>query len=428
MLRDKHFILFLLTTLTALCISPSASAQYYCGDGYCDFGENCPYDCGNSNCGDSICTPEFGEDRYTCTQDCVCGDGLCSNGETSSSCSADCGPPPTCTPDTCSTCSQPAFGDYDSDAVPDRLEYDLAHKFFPSILLQTFSDDLNQTYLYRNKAIPYTVTSGPVTGICNESYKCLEIRYGTAYFNDIGAEGHAGDSELYAALVMRTTSWSGAQGDADQWQLIRDFTAAHWKAGWGSDSSRLGAYGHCSPNCRAWDDDETSCHAHAFDGEGCSWMFGWCTGGVGANYQPCSMYGDEGSCYFAGGSCRWIDSRCSPNAIVCDTSSPRATPPILYASKGKHGLYHSKWECDNGGFMGYDQCPSSSPPYDMRSYKGQLLQNVGQISSYASFDITIQYPDNCYPYDVWGGGKFGSPKTSSYRDHFTHTFNWSLTP
>lgn len=410
--------------LTLFFLSAGPVQGQYCGDGICNFGENCPTDCGGGgSCGDYICSPELGENAYSCVRDCVCGDGICSSGEDSSRCSADCGAPPTCVTDTCSSCSQPIFGDYDSDSVPDRLEYDLAHKFFPNILLQTFANDLNQTYLYNGKAIPYTVTQGPVSGICNESFKCLEIRYGTAYYNDIGSLGHSGDSEFYAALVMRTTSWSSAQGDADQWQLVRDFTAAHWSSFW-AESSRYGAYGSCSPNCHAWDNDQQGCFDHGLEGRGCGWVPGQCYGGVDANYSPCSWYGDEGSCYFAGGSCRWMRSQCFPNAAVCDQTAPLSAPPTLWASTGKHGLYHSTWECDNGGFNGYDSCGTQYPPYNMRSYKGLLLQNIGQNAQHSYFDTTIQYVDNCSLYDVWGGVGFGG--ATDYRKHFTTSLGWPI--
>jgi hypothetical protein len=406
--------------MALLLLRAPATAQY-CGDYICDYGEEwCATDCGGSSyCGDYICSPELGEDRYSCTTDCVCGDGICSYGEDGFYCPDDCG---TCVADTCTSCGQPVFGDYDGDSVPDKLEYDLAHKFFPNILLQTAGDDRDEAYLYNGKAIPFTVHAGPVSGICNESMKCLEIRYGTAYFNDIGWQGHTGDSEFYAALVIRTTSWSSAQLDANQWQLTRDFTAAHWKSP--GDSSRYGAYGNCSPNCHAWDNSYETCSAHAFDGRGCRWMEGWCTGGSGANYMPCSWNSDEGSCYFAGGSCRWIKSQCYPNAAVCDQSAPVSNPPTFYASKGKHGLYHTPWECDAGGFGGLDSCPSSNPPYNMRSYKEGLLQNVGELGNHGSFDTIIQYYDKCFLYDVWGGAAFGGG--SDYKQHFTHSFGWPL--
>jgi hypothetical protein len=432
-MKNSHGIALATLFIVSLFFTAPATAQYceavgcgYCGDGVCSYGEEwCTADCsGGAYCGDYICSPELGEDRYSCTTDCVCGDGVCSYGEDSNYCPGDCPPPPACVADTCTSCGQPAFGDYDGDAVPDKLEYDLAHKFFPNIMLQTYNDDLAQTYLYNGKAIPYTVHAGPVSGLCNETFKCLEIRFGTAYFNDIGAAGHNGDSEFYAALVMRTTSWSSAQLDADQWQIFRDFTAAHWTSFF-AESSRYGAYGYCSPNCHAWDNDQNACFSHGSEGSGCGWMSGQCLGSMNANYtMPCSWYEDEGSCYFAGGSCHWMRSQCIPNAIVCDQSSPLSSPPTLYASKGKHGLYHNTFECDNGGFNGYDNCDVWPPPYNMRSYTDALLQNIGEVGSHGGFDAIIQGPDNCYLNNVWDADGFGG--STPYKKHFTYSFGWPL--
>src|SRR3989338_4405203 len=43
-------------------------------------------------CGDDICDPSLDEDTTSCQTDCLnCGDGLCSSGETCSSCIQDCG-------------------------------------------------------------------------------------------------------------------------------------------------------------------------------------------------------------------------------------------------------------------------------------------------------------------------------------------------
>lgn len=435
MRRVPRFSLFLVAALISfglLALSPRparAQQSQYCGDGICGFDEWCDMDCGGySACGDYICSPELGEDRYTCTQDCVCGDGICSRGEDSSQCSADCGPPPTCTQDTCTSCGRTVYGDFDYDSIPDSLEYDLAHKFFPNMLLQTFTDDLNESYLYHGKSIPYVVGSIPASGtLCNESFKCLEIRFGTAYFNDVGAEGHMGDSEFYIALVRRTTSWSSAQSDANQWQLVRDFTAAHWGAPFGADTSRFGAYGHCSPNCRMWDNNQSSClsQSQSAGGRGCTWFGGMCSGGSDAYYQPCSWNSDEGSCYFAGGSCRWIKSQCNPIAAVCDQTAALTGPPTLWVAQSKHGAFHSKVECDSGGFWDYDSCNNSNPPYNLRNYKGQLLQNVGSSTQNASFDTTLQFPNKCSIYHVWSGTDFGSPGVNSWKKVFTTTFKWN---
>src|SRR5262245_21437020 len=78
-------------------------------------------------------------------------------------------------------CDRPASGvDKDYDGVPDQLESDLAHRFFPNIWLQTFSD-LETSYLYHHKPLPYMVTPYRGGASCDAAYECLEIRYGIAY-------------------------------------------------------------------------------------------------------------------------------------------------------------------------------------------------------------------------------------------------------
>ncbi|MGE6758219.1 hypothetical protein ACQKGO_09425 [Corallococcus interemptor] len=70
-----------------------------CGDSYCDPSAensyNCPQDCGSpaGYCGDSVCDPST-ENAFNCPRDCgggpVCGDSVCCDGETPSSCPQDC--------------------------------------------------------------------------------------------------------------------------------------------------------------------------------------------------------------------------------------------------------------------------------------------------------------------------------------------------
>jgi len=62
-----------------------------CGDGMCSAGEtktSCPDDC-DARCGDNKCTGD--ETLASCPQDCtVCGDKVCSSTEDLASCPADC--------------------------------------------------------------------------------------------------------------------------------------------------------------------------------------------------------------------------------------------------------------------------------------------------------------------------------------------------
>ena len=47
-------------------------------------------DGGGGSCGNGTCDPQFGEDSYSCSQDCYCGDGVCEGSESSKSCATDC--------------------------------------------------------------------------------------------------------------------------------------------------------------------------------------------------------------------------------------------------------------------------------------------------------------------------------------------------
>lgn len=410
--------------LSLLAVAPAAAQ--YCGDYYCTPGEMgwCFEDCGPSACGDFICSPELGEDRFTCTTDCVCGDGLCSYGEDPGYCPGDCPPPPPCSPDSCTSCSQPSFGDADNDGVPDALEYELAHRFFPTIFLQN-GPDIEVSYLHRGLSIPYTVQ--PLTsGMCNEVGECLEIRYGIAYDYDFGdnvwvirelfSPPHVGDSEFYAVLVQRTAPWAVAATDSLTWQLIRDFTAAHW--GEITDSSRMVSYGYCPPECSGF--NEPTCRSRSQ----CSWFSGFCTGQSSQLGVFCGDQWGAEACQSVG--CRWLAPQCGNQGEVhCYSTSPRTAHNVLYASERKHGLYHSDGECDSGAW-GADECPSNI--FDMRQDKAGKLQNIGgpgaQDHPASAFDLDIQSPDLCYRYLVWGGAKFGA--ATEYSKHFTVGINWNL--
>jgi hypothetical protein len=110
--------------------------------------------------------------------------------------------------------------------------------------------------------------------------------------------------------------------------------------------------------------------------------------------------------------------------MVCDGVQPLSSYRTYYASEGKHGLYHSDSECDNGGALDADDCPHNR--YNLRSYKGTKLQNVGQSWSHLSFDTTMQAPNNCDLYHVWGGAKFA--ESTAWSKHLTYNFQWRLPP
>jgi len=330
-----------------------------------------------------------------------------------------------CYTDTCTSCDRAAAGvDADADGVPDALEYDLAHRFFPTIYLQGYDYDLSVAYLYQGHAIPYSVQ--PLSGgICDQDRECLEIRYGLAYSEDFGDNnplintfidhGHQGDSEFYAVLLQRTAPWATASADSSAWQLIRDFSAAHW--GTSGDSSRMVSYGYCPPECSFF--GQAACQSHSQ----CSWFQGLCTG---TSTQPgviCSQQWDAESCQFSG--CRWLPPTCGNRGDVhCYSTSPRTTYNVLYASERKHGTYHSDSECDSGALTA-DECPSNA--YDMRVYKTGKLQNVGSYTNHAAFDTVLQAPDQCGLNHLWDDGSFGA--ATPYKKHFNPVqtpMNWNL--
>jgi hypothetical protein len=360
-------------------------------------------------------------------------------------------PPQTCVNESCTSCARPLWGlDADNDSIADQLEHDLAHRFFPDILLQWPVIDLEQSYLYLGYSIPYMVRPGPTRSICASDggpNRCLAIYYGVAYINDCGDNlngweshsdcdpyggflntnsGHPGDSEFYAALVQRTGSWTAAQADASQWVLIRDFTAAHWGAA--GDSSRVGAFSHCSPGCWQYNEDDQGCRSA---GGLCSWQPGFCTGGVDSQHMPCAGYSNEPDCFFAGGSCNWLDSACR-ETTACYSTAAWPGRRTVFAAEAKHGLYHTDSECDNGGFQpipfasGPDECPNNNLRLRDDQIAGKL-QNVGNSAATSSgFDRWIQHPNQCGRYDVWGGLDFGGEDVTSYAEEFQRSIPWGL--
>ena len=60
----------------------------------------------------------------------------------------------------------------------------------------------------------------------------------------------------------------------------------------------------------------------------------------------------------------------------------------------------------------------------MRDYISGLLQNVGNCTNHGSFDATIQDPDNCRLYNVWGGAAFG--EATDYKSHLCYTLAWDV--
>lgn len=326
----------------------------------------------------------------------------------------------TCSQDLCLTCGLPfTWADDDGDTVLDRLEFNLAHQFFPNILLQHFDKDLQPSYFFNDWTIPFTVNR-VTQGFCDQDKECLEIRYGIAYREDygdniLGISGHHGDGEFYAALVQRTTDWVTASTNVSSWQMIRDFTAAHWNTS--GDSSRYGAYGQCPPPCSSYNRNQQGCAANS---QWCDWQRSLCYGTGDQQGLPCINHWEEEDCRASG--CSWKASACvSPVRISCDSTAPVTSAPVFYAAERKHGLYHTDPECEQGGLFSADTCPYNQ--YNLRSYKGKRLQNVGTELQHS--DSIIYSPGGCSLYDVWSGNEFGG-SDSNYRSAFRYPFNWDI--
>lgn len=394
------------------------AATQYCGDGICVYGETCPSDCGGgAYCGDYICSPEWGEDEYSCRTDCIppyCGDGVCESPENSSSCPGDCPAPqpPSCTSGTCANCFRPGTEDSEPDGLPDQLEYDLAYHFFPALRLQWADKDLLQSYACVNPSLPYRAR--PVRGgICDEDRECIEIRYGIAYRRDVGLGGHLGDSEVYAVLLQRNAPWSTASTNVWNWQMIRDFTSAHWGTGLG-DFSEVGAFGFCAQECGRWDNDQQGCYDHPE----CEFFPGFCNGQSSQPGTICSQLHDEGECFFSG--CQWIKSDCYPEA-GCYSTTPLTTAQTRYAAEGKHANYHTDSQCDSGAYW-TDECPTNQ--YNMRDYIQGKLQNIGEDGALGNFSPLIRHPDGTRDYNCWGTEEFG--ESTPYADNFREPIGWGL--
>jgi hypothetical protein len=363
-------------------------------------------------------------------------------------------PPPACTLDPCEGNACGTFPtDADCDGVPEPLEYDLAHRFFPAVLLQHAVPDINESYLKLGWATPYTVQPLlPLRHRCDEPYECLELRYAIAFRNDCGDflpfestshcdastgfpnYGHPGDSEFYVALVQRTAPWSQAQLSAASWVLVRDFTSAHWQDR--GDSSRLGAYGDTPASCVGW--GQTQCLQYPTQ---CRWAPEGCGGFPTDPYASgCQYYGSPAVCESFQG-CYWYGGCTQRAPIRRYATTPLSGAATLYASEGKHALYHTDSECDSGSVAipftdPTDNCPISqyTSANNLRTYKGQLLQNVGwisdgsdgQASNCLARDTRFQHPNGCNSYEAFGGLAFAG--ASGYRSKFYYRFDWMLPP
>jgi hypothetical protein len=351
-----------------------------------------------------------------------CGNNICrpdaTPPETPENCPADCGGGPNdCLVDSCDqgSCSRPEQGvDRDFDGVPDSLEHDLAHKFFPAALLQWHGEDRSESYLYNSRATPFVVRPFVANfSLCDGPFECLEIRWAIAFFYDHGDTPldlgeHVGDSEMYAGLVRLSPFWTGAPDDPEGWVLFRDLTASH--LGTAADSSKVGAYGFCTDPCFHYSSDLRTCAARS----SCA------IGGVCWGQDGCESATTLPACQAR--ACTWTPICGNAFPWACYDDWYKDERVTVFSAESKHALYHSDDECDGGGWHGSDDCPNNE--YDLSLYKEGLLQNVGNADSHADFDTTIQHTSQCGSYNVWGGEPFG--EASSYLQHFTSTINWAL--
>lgn len=323
---------------------------------------------------------------------CTCGNGICDGSETTANCEEDC---PECAtggtdPYGCGySCTKPAAGeDRDNDLIPDQLEYLLAHKFFPDMMASWTVPDRDQFYANPGTTIPYSarfLASLTKFGPCSPAKMCIQIIYGMAYKWDCGDDpsptacdgvgGHLGDSEFYIAVLKRTTDWTTAKTRPSAWQLIADFTSAHFGTDspvpfCGADSSVLGRYGGVPKSCfSTYGYDATACLA-------------------------------DGDCQMNYMSTPHCENKCVPPLAV--GSAPRATRTTLYVSEGKHANYHSLSACENGAFCGFDSCPNHN--IDLRAGKKcYTLQNVGNSGAADDpFKHTIYNPrTKANDYNIW---------------------------
>lgn len=351
----------------------------------------------------------------------VCGNGICNTtttpAENATNCPADCGSGPNdCPIDLCEkgSCSEPTTGiDSDYDGLSDRLEFHLAHKFFPATLLQWHDEDRRESYLFQHRATPYTLQPYYQTGTeCTGDLACVEIRYGITFFYDHGdmwlldLYEHQGDSETYAVLLRRIP-WSDPS-EPKSWEMIRDFTSAHWGEK-NSDSSVTGAYS-CPEPCEKFNNDSAACNARST----CR-STGFCSG-----WGSCGGFTNEKDCRAL--ACTWTSSCVKKFPWECYRDEPLDAEATIFCAESKHALYHTDDECDGGGFWNSDDCPNNQ--YDMREWKEGLLQNVGNAGYHADNDTTILHPSHCGSYDVWGSAKFG--EAAPYLEHFTAPIKWGL--
>jgi hypothetical protein len=383
-----------------------------CGD-VCSCGESCATECCTNTGLRTTCGAVLGA-RCVGKLACTCGNGVCDGSETTANCEKDC---PECAtggtdPNGCGySCTKPAAGeDRDADLVPDQLEYLLAHKFFPNMWASWPVSDKNQFYANdpATTTIPYSArllgqftTVGPCASAKD---LCIQITYGMAYHNDCGdnpgngcggLSSHLGDSEFYIAVVKRTTDWATAKTRPGGWQLIVDFTSAHFGTDspfpfCSSDSSVLGRYGGIPKSCFS---------TYGYDATRCL---------------------QDGDCQMNFMSTPHCENRCSPPSAV--GSAPLASRATLYISEGKHANYHSLTACENGAFCGFDACPNHN--INLRNGKKcHTLQNVGNPNNFAAFRHTIHRPGTALEdYDIWKHDTknlFGA--ASRYYDPFNMT-------
>jgi hypothetical protein len=354
---------------------------------------------------------------YNCSAKvaCTCGNGVCDGAENSKNCYKDC--PECVNPGTSATscgysCNKPAATeDRDADGIPDQLEYLLAHKFFPDLKAVYPVSDQQQFYLRGpsiNSTVPYSAHFPRIafkTGPCSASRDaCIEIIYGMAYHFDCGAwpnntcsglNAHLGDSEFYIVVARRTTAWTTAKTRPVDWQLIGDFTSAHY----------LGDSGLCSA-------DSSAIVRYGIPGKDCRSVYGSDAARCTADWE-CRMN------YMSTPHCENVCSSWPGSALA----TSRAT---IYVSQGKHAMYHSVSSCESGACLNSDHC-NANTGIDLRSGKTCFnLQNVGNSSANTAFRQVIRKPNTLSDtYNVWTEeAKFGA--ASPYKRPFGSVVGWCM--
>ena len=95
----------------------------------------------------------------------------------------------------------------------------------------------------------------------------------------------------------------------------------------------------------------------------------------------------------------------------------------VWCSEGKHGMYQSQSACNNGGFLGADDCGDNRcdivTEVFLKLHAGRAAVPYGPYLLYPGSSKTTP-PSGTY--NVWSGAKFGD--ATDYRSNFTSALSW----